>query len=584
MSQILNPLEVSRCDILDKFKEYRGPLTVDTESGKSRGLLGISLDNGRYNTYLPVNHHDVENINGTEKETIRSLFRQADSLQFHNSGYDIWDVLIPNQFLDGPPKVFYDTMNMAHWINENRFDYSLDAVSRSLGGKPKKRSSAMQTVLGMDGEDTWSDVPFNMMFEYSANDSEITHHAFLKMLPEFISQGFAGELWEWEMKFIEAMKHMVIEGIRINPELCMREILKGKAIMEECKKDLGFKWNDNIGPKNLEVLFFEKLGLPIVRRTKTGKPSFDKKAMQKYDQLLEESKDPTAQIVLRYRGWQKTVSANYTAYLKFADSAGVLHPGYKLHGTVTGRLSCENPALQQIPRISEQEWNGALKSAFIPKEGKGLWETDFSQLEFRLAAAYSEEPELVETFNSDRDLFTEMAHTLKWLRQDVKTFSYLTIYGGGANRVKEVFGVSEIEAHQMLSQFRSTYPKLDRIRRKMGSLGTGRGYIKYWTGRRRHFEYPKDEGHKGFNAAIQGGGAEIVKRAICRIDREICDDNCRLVLQVHDSVVAEITKGMENEYLPRIIEIMEDPQYDFGVQFRTETKKWGTKEVWGAAA
>lgn len=573
MSRKLHPREISICEILRHFGESQNVCAVDTESSKTNGLRGISLDNGNVNTYLPVSHPDIPNVAGTEKEYLRNYLSNVDALIFHNSGYDIADVLIPNGFLDQWPKKFYDTMNMAHWINENRVDYSLDSVSKSLGIHGKKSSDAFKTIVGMDG-DGWDDVPFDMMFEYSANDAEITHDSWERMIPEFITQGFAGELWSHEMQFIEAMHNMKRIGIRIDTERCMREILKGRQIMEECKEKLGLTWRDNVGPKVLSKMFFEMLKLPVVKYTDTGRPSFDKEAMEKYDEMLEISNNPIARVILRYRGWQKTVSANYMAYLKHCDGNSVIHPGYKLHGTVTGRISCADPALQQIPRESENEWNKDVKKAFVERDDWSLWEPDFSQLEFRLSAAYSEDQNLIDIFNSDKDYFDELSDRMGHPRQKIKTFSYATNYDAQAPKISKILGISLQEAKNLFSDFQANFPGLVQVRSDARRLAEYRGYVKYWTGRRRHFEFPRQEGRKGFNAIIQGGGAEIVKRAINRIDREVCDDNCHLILQVHDSIVPEIRKGYENNYLPKIKEIMEDVQYPFGVKFKVDVRAW----------
>lgn len=572
--QLLNPRGESPSSILRKFGESRNVCAIDTESSKQRGLLGVSLDNGQYNTYLPYNHYDIENMSGEQQQYLRNYMERCDSNIFHNSGYDCFSVLIPSGLLNGWPLKFYDTMNWAHWINENRLDYSLDSVSKSLGIHGKKSSSAFKTIVGMEG-DGWGDVPFDLMFEYSANDAEITYDSWMAMLPDFINQGFTGELWQWEQDFIKATARMKGVGIKIDSEMCAREILRGKAIMEECKKDLGLSWRENVGPKALSHLFFTVLGLPVVKRTPKGAPCFDKMAMEKYEEMLAASKNPIAKIVLRYRGWQKTVSANYTAYLKYADGDSVIHPSFKLHGTVTGRISCANPALQQIPRESEQEWNGQLKQAFIPRDGYKLWNADYSQLEFRLIAAYAEEQALLEIFSSERDLFSEMARQMRYPRHQVKTYAYASNYGAQPPKIAQILGISEYQARNLFDSFQNSYPNVVKIRDDANKLARSRGYLKYWTGRRRHFENPREEAHKGFNSIIQGGGAEVVKRALVRVDQEVCNEECRLVLQVHDSIVAEIAEGKESEYLPKIQSIMEDVQYPFGVPFKVDIKPWG---------
>src|SRR5258708_14765821 len=116
---------------------------------------------------------------------------------------------------------------------------------------------------------------------------------------------------------------------------------------------------------------------------------FDKYAMEEYELLLAASDNETAGLVLEYRGWFKTVSSNYKAYLDLLSPDGFLRPNYKVHGTRTRRLSCEKPNLQQIPRSTPKRWNGNLKKAFVARRGYTLSELYYVQLEFRHAAGYS---------------------------------------------------------------------------------------------------------------------------------------------------------------------------------------------------
>ena len=344
--------------------------------------------------------------------------------------------------------------------------------------------------------------------------------------------------------------------------------------MNDMRAELHFNPGSRLG---LEKLLLDELGLPVVKETDKGKPSFDKYAMEQYDELLEARNDPRAKKILRYRGWQKTVSSNYKAYIDLRDNNNVLHPGYKIHGTETGRASCEKPNLQQIPKSTKKEWNGRLKSAFIPRDGFGLWEFDYSQLEFRLTCAYAEQRDLIEVFNdATRDIFTEMAASMGWLRQNVKTLVYLILFGGGANRARVAFNLDTIEeGASLVNEFHSMYPGIKKASQKAQRIASHFGYVEYWTGRRRHF--PRgSKFYRAFNSIIQGGESEIVKRAMIKLAKTVCnEEECRMVLQVHDSIVFEIAVGKEHEYFPKITKAMENVDFDFGVQFRVDCKRWG---------
>jgi DNA polymerase I-like protein with 3'-5' exonuclease and polymerase domains len=137
-----------------------------------------------------------------------------------------------------------------------------------------------------------------------------------------------------------------------------------------------------------------------------------------------------------------------------------------------------------------------------------------------------------------------------------------------------VFGVSELAAKAMRENFFGKYSGLRTITELAARKCREQGYIKYWTGRRRHFRYPSSEDYKAFSSLIQGGGFEVVKRAMIAVDEAgLNNEECRIDLQVHDSIRADIEKGKEHIYIPEIIRLMEKTP-DFGVDFRVQAKEW----------
>jgi DNA polymerase-1 len=277
--------------------------------------------------------------------------------------------------------------------------------------------------------------------------------------------------------------------------------------------------------------------------------------------------------ILEYRGWQKGVSGYYQPYQSKLSHDGRLRAEYKSHGTVTGRFSCADPNLQQIPKETDKEWNREVKGCLIGGIGKTLWELDYSQLEFRLAASAAKEDRLLGIFNDPtRDIFTEMAGQLGMQRQDTKTLTYTILYGGGVLRIKDVFGADDDKAAEIIDNFYSTYPQLRNARMFFGTRAKSDGYVEIWSGRRRHFRFPKEEHYKAFNSYVQGGAADLVKQVMVNVDRDVCNSECSLLLQVHDSLVFEIENGREEHYLPRIAEIMTAPQ--FGVHLEVDSHRW----------
>jgi DNA polymerase I len=347
-------------------------------------------------------------------------------------------------------------------------------------------------------------------------------------------------LWEIESEFIRLMANIKNRGIRINVPFSREKVIEGTRILNQIRSELG--WNPG-SPKQLGEYLLGELNLPVVKRNESGSPSFDKEAMAEYDTYLEvlgsetaqkalKSDSEIAQKVLTYRGWQKTVSSNYQAYLDLMDDDQILHPNYKVHGTRTGRLSCEKPNLQQIPRGSSKPWNGDVKKAFIPRQDNLVhYSFDFKQVEFRLAAAYAKEYGLLEIFNSGADIFDEMASHLQRPRHQIKTFVYSTLYGAGKAKVALVLGMPRKESDEFYEEYHGTWPGFRKISEQATRLARNDGYIDYWTGRRRHLS--KDQAHKAFNSVIQGGAFEIVKRRMLALKDE------PIVLQVHDSITCE---------------------------------------------
>lgn len=567
-------------DEFDKLmNEYeRAPyLTVDTEGTLTHPFSqtwGASINTGNTFEYFAFHHALGSNLPLEWLPRMQQVITNKKLLVFHNAKHDL--KALRNLGIDYKGK-FYDTMLMAHMVNENFFSKELDYLSKHFGGDPKNKSEAMALIIKGMG---WQYVPAEMMRSYGSNDAYITEALFNSLWPEFDGQGFDGELWDWEQKFCRVLGKMEDTGVLIDQELSSRELERGLEIMDKLQKELGF---NPASPIDLGNFLIKELGLPVVKQTKGGKsgirkPCFDKQAMAIYDELLSLRNDERAKKILIYRGWQKTTSSNYRPYLTLLGPDGRLRPNFKQHGTHTGRLSCANPNLQQIPRESSNDWNGKLKEAFITEPDRRAYEFDYSQLEFRLGAAYGRVAPLIEIFNDPtRDIFTEMSKTLGMTRQNTKTLNYTLQFGGGYNRISEVFGVSLDAAKAIIRQYYTAYKGLARVSNLAQQRASENGYVAYWTGRRRHFQFD-NEHRKAFNSVCQGGAFEIVKRKMVELDEAgLNNDECKMELQVHDSIRFNIEEGKEKTYLPEIKHIMEDIQ-QFPVKFKVDCKIWAKDE------
>ena len=597
MSQT-NPQEkvsqILACDEVIAFLNAMGPddvVAIDTEGtniewdyrdGRGWGT-GISLA-FRFGSILAGGYyafrHPDGNLDHVQQERLKAAIENFQGwFVFHNAKHDL--VALATLGIKYKGK-FFDTLLLCHLLNETLpYSKTLNGcVQHYLGKDEAKDDSELKAVVAALGG-RWDLVPYFIMAPYAIHDAGLTYRLFEYIRPRVFSE-ISLEYWDSRQKIVRVFVKMEGRGVRVDTALCMRMIAIGETQMAEVLELLGL---NHSSPKDQYKLFVEKLGLPILKSSKkTGKPSFDKEVMEQYEEILNnrETLDDTATLVLTYRGWQKAVSSNYKPYVELLSPDGRLRPNYKLHGTKTGRKSCEKPNLQQIPRVSDKPWNGHMKSAFIAEDGYELWEFDYSQLEFRLGAAYAAQFQsdlpLIEIFSDpERDVFTEMSKLENWPRQKIKTRTYTIQFGGGVNRLKTVFGVSEGAAFEIREKFFAQYPGFKKVMDMASSKVRTKSKLQLWSGRYRHFMYGADEAHKGFNAVIQGGAADIMDMVMIRLSEEVDNEQeCRMLLQVHDSVLFEIRKDVVDKYKPLIKQIMEDVKPDFGVRFQVDGKLWGS--------
>jgi DNA polymerase-1 len=577
------------------------PVAIDTEtSDRSKGGdMGLRVDDGRakcigisiafrvsedevVSHYWGIDHWVGENVDTETVKKIRYvLSTQTRTLIWMNVQFDV--LSLETVGIECGHQPFYDIATVSNLVNENRpYQKSLDQLAAHYLGPEQSKMSEWpweaQFPLKTEKVTGWPNTTPDMMSGYAEQDA-VLHLLVWEVLmkqPEW--EEIDPDFWEHKQEFIRLLTLMRRRGVRIDQDLCAEQIARGEAIMDQTKRDLGL----NPGSiKDRETLFLKKLGMPVLKRSaKTDKPSFDKSVMEKYERLLEQSKRPEATLVKTYTGWQKAVSASYRPYLARLSPDGRLRTEYTTHVTSTGRLSSKNPNLQQISKGSDgkKPWSDNVKKAFIAKPGHTLISADFSQLELRLATVYAQEPTLIRVFEEGRDIFTEMSQELDMTRQDTKTLVYSMQYGAGVNRLMGAFNVNRGKASEMRTNYAKTYRRFTAFNLKCQQQAERGKKIKLWSGRYRHFQYPS-EGYKAMNSLIQGGAADIVERIMVRLWQEIDNDECQILLTVHDSVVFEIRDDRVEHYSTEIERIMTDVGYvmgtDINVRFAVELEEMG---------
>lgn len=567
------------------------PFTEPQDARVSGFSLAIKLDGEYFADYFPVGHSIKGNLSPADWIPILQLATQR-TLVMHNAIFDLRILELLGDMAGDTarfqPVKFYDTMKLAHLINENfkNEGYSLDACTlRFLGYAGKKKSLEFQAMLHLAG---WGGLSFRNIREYATEDALITYKLFEAETKAIKKEPTIKDYFNTiEAPNLVGLKEFKKLGVKVNIPLAEELRETGLKTMRNIEEEMGVKFSGPGSVKSMQNLFWNELELPQIltkKKRKDGEivetPSLDKDTMERYELILEArgDSDPTASKLLEFRGWQKAVTSFYGPYLELVNSDGRIRTDFKPHGTVTGRYSSSKPNLQQIPKGSEDKdvkpWNSRVKECFMPEEGYELWEFDYSQLEFRLAALYGNDPKLLDVFTSDdRDIFTEMAVDLGLTRQQCKTLTYSIQYGAGAQRIMDVFGYNKSKAIATINSWYNNYPGIRRISDKASTEARNNLKIEIWSGRYRHFQY-KSEQYKAFNSAIQGGAADMVKVSMNNLRKELPE--LRQILQVHDAIWFEIPKGQVDFYKPQIVSIMEHPIETEKVHFKVAGDRVGT--------
>ena len=350
-------------------------------------------------------------------------------------------------------------------------------------------------------------------------------------------------------------------------------------------------------PKQLSEILFEKLKLSIKNHKKTGGGVKSTRESE-----LEKMKDlhPIIPELLLYRELQKLLSTYIDNIPEMVGSDGRLHARFLQAGTTTGRMSSQNPNLQNITIKTALGRN--IRNAFVAERGYVLAAFDYSQIELRVAAFLSGDEKLLKIFRDGRDVHTEVASYVfnvpaekvdKEMRRQAKVINFGILYGMGVNALKENLGSDRATAQKFYNQYFETFDTLAKYLDKVKSETARLGYTETFYGRKRYFEgirskipYIKAQAERmAINAPIQGTEADVVKIAMVKIEEYLKDKNllndARVLLQVHDEIIYEIKEEKAEEIAKKIQDIMEnvvDPKDIKGIRLTANSsigKNWG---------
>jgi DNA polymerase-1 len=477
----------------------------------------------------------------------------AHNMKFDAAVLSLADISIPDKNL-------WCTMMLSVYLDENHVPgHSLDAVLKRYLGEQKKTVEA--EALKRFG---WEKAPVSYMQQYAEQDCQPLPALYRQLVSR--SEERHLKLWEEvDRPFMLLLMALEQRGILIDRSLCEAYQQQCERRLVEIQQELNF---DPAKPSLLHPRLFESppvgLGLKIPSHTPGGKPhvSLD---------WLDSIGHPLTALVSEYRKTSKQLSSYFNSYLSLTTRENPrLHPNFKQHGTETGRLSCENPNLQQIPR--EEYGDAYVKKLFLPSPGKELWEIDYRTIEYRLQSVYAQSEKLMSLFEAEGDFHQLVADDITAkvgfpiTRYKAKTINYLMSFGGGPKVLDKQLGVGIGKAREIHEAYKLAYPEIFDKAYEAQKVAEADMEIDMWDGRTRHFKFPS-ETHKAFNAVIQGGAFSIVKRSMLKL----AEAGYTISNQVHDSVWLEVDNESEVIEAERIMS--EWTKDYFGLTFRCDRKR-----------
>ncbi len=486
-----------------------------------------------------------------------------------------------------------DTM-VAHYLLEPELRHNMDYMAETY---LKYQPVHIESLIGKKGknQNSMRDVPVEEVKEYAAEDADITLQLKQYLFPRLEKEGLERLYREMEAPLIPVLVDMEYEGINIDVDFLnnySKELEKEIAEQEQSiyhKAGTAF----NIGsPKQVGEVLFDRMKIPYRwRKTKSGQYSTNEEKLQ---ELAKEH--PIAEAILKHRGLTKLKSTYVDALPRLVNSrTGRIHSSFNQTIAATGRLSSNNPNLQNIPVRTPQ--GARVREAFVPRDEKHLLlAADYSQIELRLIAEISEDEAMLSAFKEGLDIHRATAARVFSVpfeevtteqRYRAKTVNFAIIYGAGATNLSQQLGIKRNEAGELINQYFAQYQGLKNYMESIVAKARETGFVTTLMGRRRYLRDINARSsmqrsmaeRMAINTPIQGTAADMIKIAMVRIHRALAEGAfaTRMVLQVHDELVFDVPKKELEQVKPLIKENMQNAMPDLQVPILVDI---GAGENW----
>lgn len=566
---------VSKSDeIISLAKELSSKSVVvfDTETTSiepmKAELIGISFAIEAHKAYyipMPESREETCEI----LELLRGVF-ESESLTLvgQNMKYDIMVLQNYGLMTKAHPERMFDTM-IAHFLLYPGLKHNMDDMAETL---LRYKTIHIDTLIGK-GKNQLSmrSVAVERVAEYAAEDADITLQLYDKLRPMIESQEEMKRLFnDIEMPLMPILAEMERTGVRIDTEalnIFAKHLKERIAESERRIYELAEKEFNIASPKQVGEVLFEHLKIDATaKKTRTGQYSTSEETLQKLS-----SAHPIVAEILNYRGLVKLLNTYAEALpLLVQRETGKIHTSFNQTVVITGRLSSSNPNLQNIPIRDE---NGKeIRKAFVASDKEHtLMAADYSQVELRLMAHFSQDPHMVEAFKNGEDIHAATAARIykvpleevtKEMRRKAKTANFGIIYGISAFGLAERLDIPRKEAKELIDGYFESFPDVKRYMDSAVTEAREKGYVTTLSGRRRDLADINSRNatvrnvaeRYAINAPIQGTAADIIKVAMIKIQKEIdtLGLSAKMILQVHDELVFDVPLA-EVETLTKVI-------------------------------
>ena len=544
---------------LKKAGRFAFDLETTSLNARAAEIVGLSFSAkaGRA-FYIPVGHTALDAGKQLPlQETLESLrgLLEGDGCQkiAQNLKYDM-TVLSRAGVRVGAP--IFDTMLSSYLIQSGRISHGLDNLALEY---LNLTTIKFADLCGKGAKAIpFSDVPVEVAAAYACQDADFTFLLAEKMAPELTEFGLEELFQAMELPLLGVLFEMEENGIRLDGEFLEgmgKELESRLESMQTLIYEIaGEEFNIN-SPKQLRVILFDKLGLPVFKKTKTG-PSTDIDTMERLA-----GQHPLPQEILNFRQLSKLKNTYIDTLPGLADpETGRIHASFNQAVAATGRLSSSDPNLQNIP--IRTELGRQIRRAFLPEKGWKLLSADYSQIELRVLAHFTEDPSLVAAFEKGEDIHATTGSAIYGvnvedvdaeMRRVAKAVNFGIVYGQGAFGLSQTLGIPQGEAKSFIETYFERFARVPEFVRQTIAEGEERGYVTTLFQRRRYLPDLNSRNRNLRNAAertavnsvIQGSAADIIKRAMIAISGRLKKEKrkARMLVQVHDELLFEVPPG-----------------------------------------